>query len=120
MRAFLIGVGLLHAGFMLVEMVPWSYPALLRRASKQLSGEHQWTPAQQRLVATIVRNAGIYNAVIAGGLFWAAWAGDSARNVAQAFLVGAAVAGIFGAATLRSWVPALQGLLGVVGAAIIR
>jgi hypothetical protein len=30
------------------------------------------------LLATIVHNAGIYNGIVAGGLFWAAFRGDPA------------------------------------------
>jgi len=117
---FLLGAGLLHAVFTLAEMVPWSYPTLLRRASAQLSGAEQWTAPQQRLVATIVHNAGVYNAVLAAGFFWAAWAGDSAHDVARALLIGAAGVGIFGTATLRSWATAIQGLVGVIGVALLR
>lgn len=120
MKWFLLGAGVLHAVFTLAEMIPWSYPTLLRRASAQLPGTQQWTAAQQRLVATIVHNAGIYNAVLAAGFFWAAWAGDSAHDVARALLIGAAGAGIFGTATLRSWATALQGLVGALGVILLR
>jgi xanthosine utilization system XapX-like protein len=42
-------------------------------------------------------------------------AGDLARDVARVLLAGAAVAGIFGTATLKSPVTAIQAILGVVG-----
>ena len=111
MKGFLFVVGLLHAAFMLLELFPWSFPKLLQKVSK---GE-KWTESQRPLVAAIVHNAGIYNAVFAGGFFWAAWCGDPARNVAWVFLAGATVAGIFGTLTLKSWATALQAFLGIVG-----
>jgi uncharacterized membrane protein len=57
-------------------------------------------------VATIVHNAGIYNAILAGGLLYAAYAGDPAGDVARVLLAGAVVAGMFGTLTLRSWLTA--------------
>jgi uncharacterized membrane protein len=119
MRWFLIVVGALHAAFTLLELFPWSFPKLLQKVSERLPNGEKWTESQRPLVAAIVHNAGIYNAVFAGGLFWAAWAGDPARNVAWVLLVGAAVAGIFGTVTLRSWATAIQALLGIVGIALL-
>jgi uncharacterized membrane protein len=71
--------------------------------------------AQQKLVANIVHNAGIYNAIIAGGLFWSAFRGESATDVAHVLLIGAAVAGVFGTATLKSPLTAIQALAGIIG-----
>jgi uncharacterized membrane protein len=118
MKWFLIAVAALHAVFTLCELFPWSCPVLLRIVSKKLPEVHKgkkWTELQQPLVATIVHNAGIYNAILAGGLFWAALAGDPARHVARVLLIGAAVAGIFGTATLKSPITAIQALVGIVG-----
>jgi len=56
----------------------------------------------QPLVATIVHNAGIFNAILAGDRV-GGLGGDPARDVAHDLLVSAAIAWIFGAATLRSW-----------------
>jgi uncharacterized membrane protein len=122
MKWFLIAVAALHAGFMLCELFPWKFPVLLGIVSKKLPEAHKgkrWTDLQQPLVATIMHNAGIYNAILAGGLFWAAFAGDPARDVARVLLIGAAVAGIFGTATLKSWPTALQALLGIIGFAVV-
>jgi uncharacterized membrane protein len=119
MRWFLIGVAALHFVFMLCELFPWSFPVLLRIVSKKLPQGMKWTDSQRTLVATIVHNAGIYNAVFAGGLLWAALAGDPGREVARVLLGGATVAGVFGTATLRSPITALQALLGIVGLALL-
>jgi uncharacterized membrane protein len=119
MKSFLYVVGALHSLFALCELFPWSSPVLLRVVGRKLPAGDGWSVTQQPLVATIVHNAGIYNAVLAGGLFWAAAAGDPGRDVARVLLAGAAVAGAFGTATLRSPLTALQGVLGLVGFALV-
>jgi uncharacterized membrane protein len=118
MKWFLIGVAALHAVFTLCELFPWSFPFLLRILSKKLPTGQGWAASQQVLVATIVHNAGIYNAILAGGLLWTAYSGDSAQDVGIVLLAGAAVAGVFGTVTLKSPVTALQAFLGIVGVAL--
>jgi uncharacterized membrane protein len=71
--------------------------------------------AQKRLVATIVHNAGIYSGIVAGDLFWAAFGGNGGTDVARVMRLGALVDGVFGAATLRSSVPAVQAIVGLIG-----
>ena len=119
MKGFLIGVAILHALFMVCELFPWSSPYLLQIVSKKLPAGEPWTESQLPLVATIVHNAGIYNAILAGGLFWAAFAEQPAGNVARVLLAGAAVAGIFGTATLKSPITALQAVVGIIGFVLI-
>jgi putative membrane protein len=122
MTVFLSVVAAVHALFMICELFPWSSPLLLGIVSKKLPdlpGEargterRKWSKEQQPLVATIVHNAGIYNGIVAGGLMWAAVVGDV--SVARVMLAGAAVAGIFGTATLKSPVTAVQAVLGIAG-----
>jgi len=120
MKWFLVAVGALHTLFMLAELFPWSFPTLLQKVSARLPAGEQWTDRQQRLVATVVHNAGIYNGVLAGGLFWAAWFGDPARDLARVLLVGVVIVGVFGTVTLRSWPTAIQALLGIAGVALLR
>src|SRR6476619_3087767 len=119
MHWFLIVAAALHAFFMLGELLPWEAPLVLRRASEKLKGE-PFSPEQQRLVAAIVRNAGIYNGILAGGLFWAAFAGAGATEVARVLLIGATVAGVFGTVTLRSPLPAVQALVGIIGLLLLK
>ena len=115
MHWFLFGVGVLHACFMIAELFPWSLPLLLRIASKKLPEGEPFTLAQRNLVASVVHNAGIYNGIVAGGLFWAALGGDSATAVARVMLIGAAAAGVFGTVTLKSLVSAFQAALAIIG-----
>jgi uncharacterized membrane protein len=120
MNWFLILAAMLHVAFMLCELFPWSLPVLLRIAVKRLPEDKQFTSAQQSLVATIVHNAGIYNSILAGGLFWSAISGDSAADVARVLLIGAVVAGVFGTATLKSPLTALQAVVGIIGLFLIK
>jgi uncharacterized membrane protein len=115
MEWFLIGAAALHILFMISELWPWSLPAALRIASKKLPSGESFTHAQQELIAAIVHNAGIYNAIVAGGLLWAAFTGTSASDLARVMLIGAAVAGGFGTLTLKSVVPAVQAVVGIAG-----
>lgn len=124
MRGFLIVVAAVHVLFAVCELFPWSSPLLLGVVSKKLPdlpGDvrdtvgRKWSALQKPLVATIVHNAGIYNGIVAGGLTWAAVAGDAGRDVARVMLAGATAAGIFGTATLRSPVTAVQAVLGIAG-----
>lgn len=115
MSWFLIGAAVLHLFFMAAELFPWSLPVLLRAASKKLPDGEPFTDAQGKLVATIVHNAAIYNGIVAGGLLWAALGVDSATSVARVMLMGAAAAGAFGTATLKSPVTAVQAMVGIIG-----
>jgi uncharacterized membrane protein len=105
---------------MLGELLPWPIPFVVRKTNEKLAPTDKLNPGQSKVVANIVRNAGIYNGIVAGGLFYAAFMGDSARDVALVFALGVSAAGIFGTITLRSWLCALQGILGLVGCYLLR
>jgi uncharacterized membrane protein len=120
MNWFLIVAAILHTAFILCELFPWSIPILLQLLIKKRLLEEPLTHAQQSMVATIVHNAGIYNSILAGGLFWAAYVGDSAVDVAQVLLIGAVVAGVFGTVTLKSPLTALQAVVGIIGLFLVK
>jgi uncharacterized membrane protein len=86
---------------------------------KQLKPDDRFSPTQQSLVADIVHNAAIYNAIVAGGLVYAAFVSPHG-DVARVMLLGAAAAGLFGTLTLRSALPAVQAILGIVGFCSVR
>jgi len=129
MKLFLLGAAGLHALFMVFELFPWSTPLSLKLASNKLpkfpaappltAAQGDALDARQRLTATVVHNAGIYNGIVGGGLSWAALAGTSAIDVAWVMLIGAVVAGAFGTATLKSGVTAIQALVGIVGLVLV-
>jgi uncharacterized membrane protein len=125
----MLGV-LLHVALMGLETLPPSCPVLLRLVSKRrlkpLAEElvlpqktpltaGTFTPPQQKLVANIVKNAGIYNGIIAALLFATAYAGD--REIARVLLTGIIVSGVFGGMALSSWAwaQAVFGVVGIVG-----
>lgn len=81
----------------LVEMGFWMRPAVHTRL---FFGEED-----ARKVAPIVRNAGLYNAFLAAGLVWGFAAGPDRAWIFSFFLVCVAIAGIFGAFTLKSRSP---------------
>jgi uncharacterized membrane protein len=114
MNYFLAAAAGLHGAFMVLELFPWKQPFLLKQlSSKKLSPTEQFSPDQQNFVATIVRNAAIYNGIVCGGLLWASVTG-SHPDVARVMLIGAMAAGIFGAITLKHIGPAIQALVGIV------
>lgn len=125
---FLLMTGLLHVLFFLCELFPWNNPLLLKLLTKRLPTvtsaghvpERKFHEQQQPIVATIVHNAGIYNGILAAGLFRAAYEGEQAHMLAQSLLAGVLVAGLFGTATLRSPVTALQALMGGLGLILLR
>ena len=90
-------------------------PVLLRKLAAKLNSADAPKGSYLEKVVAIVHNAGIYNGIFAAGLAWSAVAGESANDVARVLLAGAAVAGVFGAATLKSPVPVVQAAVGVVG-----
>src|SRR5262245_12258503 len=104
---------------MALELFPWGTPFLLDGLSKKRLPNEPFTPNQRALVSTIVHNAGVYNGILAAGLFWAALTGESANDLARVLLAGAAVAGIFGTVTLKSKATAVQAALGIIGLLII-
>ena len=73
---------------------------------------------QLTLVSTIVKNAGMYNLVLAMGLAWAAWRGRAARELALVLLTGVTVVGLFGTVTLGPSV-AVQASLGLLGVILV-
>lgn len=119
---FLLIAALVHAVFMIFELFPWSCPRLLTSAVGKLPPDQQFTKDQgdlKKLVAAIVHNAGIYNGIVAGGLLWAACFGAS-LDVARVMLAGAVAAGVFGAVTMKSYIPAIQALIGIGGLLLLR
>lgn len=85
-------VGLLHIGFMILEMFLWQEPATIARFGM--------TPEQAASSAVLAANQGLYNGLLAAGLFWSVFARDGYR-LKVFFLTCVILAGIFGAMTAR-------------------
>lgn len=119
MKAYFFVVALVHVFFMIAELFPWSLPLVLRIAVRKLPNDDRFSFAQQKLVSTLVHNAGIYNGIVAAGLFWVALVSSHSPDLARVMLGGAAAAGIFGTLTLKSPLPAAQAALGLIGLTLI-
>jgi len=69
-------------------------------------------------VSMVVHNAGIYNGIVAAGLFVAAAPGPAAFHIQIALLAGGVVAGLFGAMTLTRVILG-QAILGAIALIIV-
>ena len=90
---FLAGfVAVLHAAILALEMFFWNSPA-----GRSLSGMDETKHAAMTVLAA---NQGLYNGFIAAGLAWGLFRGNVEMVV---FLLGCvAVAGVYGAATVKA------------------
>jgi uncharacterized membrane protein len=119
---YLAVAALLHAVFMYGEMFPWSLPRVLKLTVRKWPEQEKFSKTQQEMVSTTMHNASIYNAVLAGALLWAALHGPAGAETGRMLLVGVAVAGAFGTATLK--LPAragsaIQAVVGIVGLFVV-
>ena len=111
-----VSIGFLHVVFMLGELLPWKVPCIMNLVLDKW-GLH--LPIDQsQFVSSVVHNAGIYNGIVAAGLFAAASLGPQARRVQLVLLIGGVVAGVFGGLTLTS-ATFVQAILGVIALAVV-
>lgn len=124
MQWYTFFVGIVHLVFAFCEMFPWSNPILLSKVSaalpnvdepSRITGNRKFTQQQNKLVTTIVHNAGIYNFILAASLIWAALYSQNSGEFTSVLFVGVIIVGAFGTATLRSPITALQAFFGVTG-----
>lgn len=92
-------VGLLHLGFMILEMFLWQEPWVMQRFGM--------TPEQAASSATLAANQGLYNGLLAAGLFWSVFARDGFR-LKVFFLTCVILAGAFGALTAKTTILFVQ------------
>ena len=111
-------IGCLHVLFMIGELYPWGRPKIMGLVLRKWPRELDLSANDQHLVAMIVHNAGVYNGIVAAGLFAAAWVGPSAYCIQVALLAGGIVAGLFGAATL-SKATILQAIFGAIALVVV-
>jgi uncharacterized membrane protein len=119
---YLIGAAALHVFFMFGEMFPWPFPMVLKQSFKKWPEKEKLSETEQELLSTM-HNAGIYNAVLAGALLWAAMHGPAGAETGRMLLVGVAVAGAFGTATLKAPFVrvgcGVQAAVGIVGLFVV-
>jgi putative membrane protein len=102
-------VGLLHIGFMVLEMFLWATPTGLKI--------FKMTAAQAEATKVLAMNQGLYNGLLAAGLFYAYFTGD--YDLATVFFVFVAIVGVFGAVTASPTIFFLQALPAII-ALILR
>jgi putative membrane protein len=102
-------VAVIHVVIAVAEMVFWNQPIVHKRID--------YTLEKAKMVAPIVRNAGLYNGFLAAGLIWALVSHTPGSNVTIFFLVCVTVAGLFGAMTLKWTTLLLQALPGAAALA---
>lgn len=114
---YVFAVGVLHLLIMAGELLPCSSPVIMTQVLKS------WKPAisldaeHQRLVATIVHNAGTYNGVVGAALISTTFTGPGVLPVQVVLLTGVIVAGVVG--LTLSWKTVFQAISGVIGLSLI-
>lgn len=104
-------VALLHAGFMVLEMVLWTKPA-----GRRIFG---MTLEQAGATAVLAANQGLYNGFLAAGLIWSLLHPNPhfSEQIAAFFLLCVIAAGIYGAMSVSKrifFVQALPALLTLI------
>jgi len=118
-RVAVFAIGILHSGLMAGELFRWCRPFILGIVLDQRQPIFaDMSSKEYCFLTSVVHNAGVYNGIVAAGLFATLWAGPSALPVQVALLSGGIVAGVFGAATLA---PAtiVQAVLGAIALFIV-
>lgn len=111
-------IALLHLVFMAGELLPWGAPKIMKVVLGKWPRTLDLSVNDRHLVAMIVHNAGVYNGIVAAGLFATLWAGAGSHVVQMALLGGGMVAGLVGSATL-SWATVLQAVAGAVALYVV-
>lgn len=114
----IILIAALHLLFAVGELFPWASRPLILQKVLEKKPNLSFGADELRLVAMIVHNAGVYNAIVAAGLLATLWVGPVAQSIQIVWLIGGIVAGVFGAFTL-SKVVLLQAVLGIAALMIL-
>ncbi|MBM4282053.1 MAG: DUF1304 domain-containing protein [Deltaproteobacteria bacterium] len=105
-------VALLHAWFLILEMLLWDKPLGLKT--------FRMKPEQAAATKRLAMNQGLYNGFLAAGLVWGLWLGGAEGGRVQCFFLGCViVAGVFGAATVGRSILLVQALPAAVALALV-
>ena len=110
-------IGILHLCFMVGELYPWECPWIMALVLQKWP-RLDLSVDDTHFVSMVVHNAGIYNGIVAAGLFVAASTGPAAFHIQIVFLAGGVVAGLFGAKTLARVILG-QAILGAIALVIV-
>ena len=111
-------IGVVHVAFMIGELYPWEKPRIMEVVLKKWDPHLELSEDEHHFAAMVVHNAGIYNGIVAVGLFAAAWLGQPAHAAQVALLAGGIVAGLFGYATLTK-ATIVQAVLGAIALGVV-
>lgn len=103
--AVLIGlIAFLHLYFMILEMFLWQTDVGLR--------VFNMTPEAAAQTATLAKNQGLYNGILAAGLIWTFFISEFRfqKSARYFFLTSIIIAGIFGAITAKFSILFIQAL----------
>jgi putative membrane protein len=103
-------VALIHIGISIVEIFFWKKPVIHERIG--------FKQDEANKAASIVANAGLYNGFLAAGLILSSLVVDG-LTIQFFFLICVAIAGIFGAFTLRPTTLVLQTLPSLITLAVL-
>jgi putative membrane protein len=106
-------IGSVHALLMLAEVFKWGEPFLMTKLLGDKWGPDIKLPNGKAALPMVVHNAGIYNGIVAAGLFATLAVGEPAFPIQVTLLAGGIVAGLFGAWTL-SRITGVQAILGLI------
>jgi len=93
-------IGVLHILFALGELLPWGSPFIMNMVLGKWPRKLDLSENDRYVLAMVVHNAGIYNAIVAAGLFATLVVGSAVYPVQIALMSGGIIAGVFGAGTL--------------------
>ena len=111
-NVFVALVALEHAYFLVLEMFLWTKPQGL--------ATFQMTQEQANATAVLAGNQGLYNGFLAAGLIWGLIArAELSRPVKLFFLGCVVVAGVYGGATVKPSIWALQAAPAAVAAVLV-
>jgi putative membrane protein len=104
-------VALLHAYFLILEMLLWDKP-FGRRVFRT-------TPEFASATKAFAANQGLYNGFLAAGLVWGLSLGADGVNVKVFFLACVVIAGLFGGATVNRNILFVQAVPGILAFAML-
>ena len=102
-------VGILHIGFLILEMFLWTKPFGLKTFNM--------TKEVAESSATLAANQGLYNGFLAAGLFWGVFSGMASIKIF--FLVCVLIAGIYGGLTAKRSILYMQALPALIGLILV-
>lgn len=104
-------VGILHLGFLVLEMFLWDKPIGLK-----IFGQ---TKEQAAATKVLAANQGLYNGFLAAGLLWGLSLGSVGIEIVIFFLGCVIVAGIFGALTASRTILYVQAIPAVIALLLV-